>query len=84
MGVEAVDDGGSYACQYASVPSSDKIYLFNRFGDVTGEKEFESGQALTEFMDRVTAAMLQYNGQSIFFESYLGDYSDVSNWTVIP
>lgn len=84
MGVEAIDDGGGFACQYAMVPQSDKIYLFNRYGNVSGTKEFESGQALTEFLNSISDALLQYNGQTAFFEPYDGDYSDVSDWTIIP
>lgn len=84
MGVEAIDDGGGYACQYARVPESDKMYLFDRYGNVSGTKEFESGQARSEFLNSVSAALLQYNGQTAFFEPSDGDYSDVSDWTIIP
>lgn len=84
MGVKVIADSGEYACQYARVPASDKVYLFNRFGDVVGNKDFESAQARYEFLDSVSAAISQYNGQTAYFEPFDTDYSDVSDWVIVP
>ena len=84
MGVKVIADSGEYACQYARVPESDKVYLFNRFGNVVGNKDFENDKARYEFLDSVSAAISQYNGQTVYFEPFDTDYSDVSDWIIVP
>lgn len=83
IAAQASADGSSWAMQGHRVPKIEGYYLYNEQGEISGTLPFESGEELARFDEAVSADMLAYNGQSIYFE---GDYELVlpDEFSIIP
>lgn len=71
IAAQAIKDGSDWAMQGHRAQNIDGYYLYNKQGEIIGTLPFESGQALAEHDNAVSAAILAYNGESAYFE---GDY----------
>ena len=70
IAAQAYKDGSNWAMQGHRTPEKDGYYLYNKQGVIIGTLPFESGQALSVFENAVSAAILAYNGESVYFEPY--------------
>ena len=68
IAAQAIADGDSWAMQGSRVKGENSYVLYNKQGNVIGSLPFEDGQAIAVFESSVSAAMLTYNGQVIYFE----------------
>lgn len=71
IAAQAFEDDSSWAMQGHRTRDVDGYYLYNKQGEIIGTLPFESGQALAEHDNAVSAAILAYNGEDAYFE---GDY----------
>lgn len=79
----AVADGSSWAMQGSRVPQVNAYRLYDKRGNIIGSLPFDDGQAMSVFESSVSAAMLEYNGQSIYFEPDY-EFKLPADFVVIP
>lgn len=68
IAAQAIKDGSDWAMQGHRTQEIDGYYLYNKQGKIIGTLPFESSQELYVFENAVSAAILAYNGESVFFE----------------
>lgn len=78
---QALADGSDFACETSSL-EPDSVDIYNRSGRKTGVKQFSSGVELSVFFDNISAAVLAYNGQSVYFER-VNDYSYSGKYIIL-
>lgn len=54
--------------QGSRIQGESSYVLYNKQGSIIGSVPFEDGDAMAEFEYSVAIAMLDYNGQEIYFE----------------
>lgn len=83
IAAQAFKDGSDWAMQAHRVREIEAYYLYNKRGEIIGNLPFDSGEEMSRFDEVVYADMLEYNGQSIYFE---GDYELVlpDEFAIIP
>lgn len=68
IAAQAIEDDPSWAMQVSKVREEEAYNLYNKRGEIIGTLPLDPGAAASEFFSAVTAAILAYNGQSVFFE----------------
>lgn len=83
IAAQAIEDGSSWAMQVSRAEGEEAYNLYNKRGEIIGTLPFDSGAAMAEFDSAVTASILAYNGQSVYFEP---DYELVlpDDYEIIP
>ena len=69
IAAQAFEDDSSWAMEGHRAQGADAYYLYNKQGEVVGTLPFESGQEMSVFENAVSAAILAYNGESVYFEA---------------
>ena len=83
IAAKAIAESSTWAMQGSRVPQADAYILYNKQGTVIGSLPFDSGQEMAVFENSVSAAMLAYNGQEIYFEPDY-EFELPADFVVIP
>jgi hypothetical protein len=68
IAAQAFKDGSNWSLEGHRTEDVDGYYIYNKLGNIVGSIPYDSGQELSIFENAVSAAILAYNGESVYFE----------------